>query len=58
MTYDYVKLFSGVFFAMSGAIIWSAIDRNRKNYAKLLRLLVHIWHIFWHLLCFYIAFIK
>lgn len=39
-TYDYVQLFSCVLLASIGAIIWSIIDRKRKNYAKLLRLIV------------------
>lgn len=39
-TYDYVHLFSCVFLAAIGAIIWTAIDRKRKNYIKLLQILV------------------
>ncbi|WP_298513391.1 hypothetical protein [uncultured Kordia sp.] len=39
-TYDYVHLFSCVFIAVLGTIIWSIIDRNRKNYTELLRLFV------------------
>ncbi|MEM6686909.1 MAG: hypothetical protein AAF617_14085, partial [Bacteroidota bacterium] len=40
MTYNYVHLFSCVFLALIGALIWTAIDRKRKNYIKLLRFLV------------------
>ncbi|MEM6718491.1 MAG: hypothetical protein AAF611_04155 [Bacteroidota bacterium] len=40
MTYNYVHLFSCVFLAAVGAIIWTVIDRKRKNYIKLLRILV------------------
>ncbi|AXG69651.1 hypothetical protein KORDIASMS9_01877 [Kordia sp. SMS9] len=40
MTYNYVQLFSCVFLAVIGAIIWTFIDRKRKNYTKLLRILV------------------
>ncbi|MGH1386098.1 hypothetical protein [Kordia sp.] len=40
MTYDYIHLFACVFIATFGAVIWSIIDRKRKNYVKLLRLLV------------------
>jgi len=40
MTYDYIHLFSCVFFAVLGAIIWTVIDRKRKNYVKLLRILI------------------
>jgi hypothetical protein len=35
-TYDYVILFTILCVSVTGTIIWSLLDRNRKNYSKLL----------------------
>ncbi|MBC8753181.1 hypothetical protein H2O64_00770 [Kordia sp. YSTF-M3] len=39
-TYNYVQIFCYFLIAVLGTLIWSLIDRNRKNYVKLLRILV------------------
>ena len=36
-TYDYVKIFCFLIFALAAAILWSALDRRRENYQTLHR---------------------
>jgi len=58
MSYDFMHLFSCALFAITGTIIWSIIDRKRKNYSTLLRfLLIYITYYLIHSMLTY-GFIK